>query len=123
MNGSASAVLTLVPPTPVITAVGNGNLPLGIFTTTITGSGFISSSTASLNGSPLATTYSNGALTVTGFYGQSGAANITVTNDSLVSNAFPVTLAEWFGVSAASLPKIFPDIANFSASPPLNFLG
>lgn len=36
---------------------------------------------------------------------------------------YGATLAEWFGVSAAALPNIFPNIANFSASPPLNFLG
>jgi uncharacterized protein (DUF1501 family) len=36
---------------------------------------------------------------------------------------YGATLAQWFGVSAASLPNIFPNIANFSASPPLNFLG
>jgi uncharacterized protein (DUF1501 family) len=33
------------------------------------------------------------------------------------------TLAQWFGVSAASLPSIFPNIGNFSASPAVNFLG
>lgn len=33
------------------------------------------------------------------------------------------TLAKWFGVSAASIPSIFPNIGNFSASPPVNFLG
>jgi uncharacterized protein (DUF1501 family) len=26
------------------------------------------------------------------------------------------TLAHWFGVSAANLPSIFPNVANFSAS-------
>ena len=47
-NGTATATVTLIPPTPVITAVGsNGQLPLGIFTTTITGTGFIASSVAS----------------------------------------------------------------------------
>ncbi len=33
------------------------------------------------------------------------------------------TLAKWFGVSAASLPSIFPNIGNFSGSAPVNFLG
>jgi uncharacterized protein (DUF1800 family) len=117
VNGSASAVLTLVPPTPVIIAVGNGNLPLGIFTTTVTGSGFISSSTASLNGSPLATTYSNGALTVTGFYGQSGAANITVANGSLVSKAFPVNVGVKNALASAAAARRFLEQGAFGPTP------
>jgi uncharacterized protein (DUF1501 family) len=36
---------------------------------------------------------------------------------------YGATLAQWFGVGASSLPSIFPNIANFSASPPLTFLG
>jgi uncharacterized protein (DUF1501 family) len=35
---------------------------------------------------------------------------------------YGATLAQWFGVSAASLPAIFPNIANFSTSN-LGFLG
>ena len=52
----------------MITGVGsNGQLPLGIFTTAITGTGFTSSSVASLNGTPLGTTFSSGALDRHGF--------------------------------------------------------
>ena len=36
---------------------------------------------------------------------------------------YGATLAQWFGVSAASLPSIFPNIVNFSSAPPLTFLG
>ena len=67
-NGAANATVTLIPPTPVITGVGNGQLPLGIFSATITGTGFLASSVAQLNGTPLGTIYSSGALNVTGFY-------------------------------------------------------
>lgn len=35
---------------------------------------------------------------------------------------YGATLAQWFGVSAASLPSIFPNIGNFSSAPPLTFL-
>ncbi len=74
--------MTLVPPAPVITGVGtNGQLPLGIFSATISGSGFISTSVASLNGVALSTAYSAGSLSVTGFSAVSGTANIVVTND------------------------------------------
>jgi len=36
---------------------------------------------------------------------------------------YGAALAQWFGVSASSLPTIFPNIGNFSSAPPLNFLG
>ena len=91
-NGTATATVTLIPPTPVITSVGSGQLPLGIFSATITGTGFLASSVAQLNGTALGTTYSGGALNVTGFYGQSGVANITVSNGSVVSQPFPVQI-------------------------------
>jgi uncharacterized protein (DUF1800 family) len=92
-NGAATATVTLIPPTPVITGVGtNGQLPLGIFTTTITGSGFASTSVGSLNGAALGTTFSNGVLTVTGFASVSGAGNITVSNGSAISAPFPVQI-------------------------------
>jgi uncharacterized protein (DUF1501 family) len=35
---------------------------------------------------------------------------------------YGATLAQWFGVAPASLPTVFPNIANFGASP-LGFLG
>jgi len=35
---------------------------------------------------------------------------------------YGATLAQWFGVSAANLPSVFPNIANFSSSN-LGFLG
>ncbi len=79
-NGVATAAVTLIPPAPMITGVGtNGQLPLGIFSATITGTGFQPSSVAKLNGSALGTTYSAGSLSVTGFSGQSGPASVTVS--------------------------------------------
>src|SRR5579872_1976371 len=90
-QGSASATVTLNPPTPVITGVGsNGQLPLGLFSTTVTGTGFVATSVAMLNGAALGTTLSNGILTVTGFANTSGPGNITVKNGTVVSQPFPV---------------------------------
>jgi len=90
-QGTAAASITLIPPTPVITGAGtNGALPLGIFTATITGTGFLSNSVAFLNGVPLSTTYSGGSLSVTGFAGQPGPTNLTVGNDSAISAPFAV---------------------------------
>lgn len=92
-SGSAKATVTLIPPTPVITGAGSsGRLPLGIFTTTITGTGFIAASVASLNGTPLETTFSGGTLTATGFSGVSGSGNVTVKNGSVASQPFKVQI-------------------------------
>ena len=92
-NGMATAVVTLIPPTPVITGVGtNGQIPLGLFTTTITGSGFQASSIAKLNGTTLTTAYAGGVLTVNGFSSQSGAGTMTVSNGAVTSAPFPVQI-------------------------------
>ncbi|MFI4980804.1 MAG: hypothetical protein ACHQIO_10675, partial [Nevskiales bacterium] len=81
-NGAGQATVTLVPPTPVITAAGtNSQLPLGSFSTTVTGTGFTTQSVAKLNGTALSTTYSSGtSLKVSGFTSQSGSVSLTVSN-------------------------------------------
>ena len=92
-NGMASAIVTLIPRPPAITSVGgNGQLPLGLFTTTITGTGFQAGSVAKLNGTALATTYAGGALTATGYASASGAGSMTVSNGAVTSAAFPVQI-------------------------------
>ena len=117
-NGSVNAAVTLLPPTPVITSVGgNGQLPLGIFTTGITGTGFLSSSVAKLNGTPLGTTFSNGSLTVTGFYGQSGTANMTVSNSSAISPPFPVQIGVQNAAVSAAAARRFLEQAAFGPTP------
>ena len=89
-HGTGHATVTLIPPTPVITAVGSGTLPLGSFSATISGSGFTTQSVARLNGTALGTTYSNGSLSVSGFASQAGAASVTVSNFSVTSQPFTV---------------------------------
>jgi uncharacterized protein (DUF1800 family) len=116
-NGSASASVTLLPPAPVITAVGSGQLPLGIFTASVTGTGFISSSVAKLNGTALSTTYSNGALTITGFSGQSGTASITVTNGALTSPPFAVQIGVPNALVSAAAARRFLEQAAFGPTP------
>ena len=55
-----------------------------------------------------------------------GSENDANTRGTLIPTTaiaqYGATLAEWFGVSAASLPTIFPNVANF-ASPTLSFMG
>jgi uncharacterized protein (DUF1800 family) len=117
-NGSATATVTLIPPTPVITGVGaNGQLPLGIFNTTITGSGFTSNSVAALNGTALGTTFSSGALAVTGFSAVSGQANITVSNGSVVSQPFPVQIGVANALVSAAAARRFLEQAAFGPTP------
>ncbi len=117
-NGSATATVTLIPPTPVITSVGaNGQLPLGIFNTTITGTGFASTSIAELNGTALGTTYSNGALTVVGFSSVSGAGGITVNNGSVVSQPFPVQIGIPNAQVSSAAARRFLEQAAFGPTP------
>jgi uncharacterized protein (DUF1800 family) len=117
-NGTATATVTLIPPTPVITGVGtNGQLPLGIFTTAITGSGFASTSVASLNGTALGTTFSNGVLSVTGFASVSGAGNVTVSNGSAISPPFPVQIGVPNAQVSAAAARRFLEQGAFGPTP------
>jgi uncharacterized protein (DUF1800 family) len=116
-NGTATATVTLVDPTPVITSVGDGTLPLGILSATITGTGFLASAVAQLNGTALTTAYSGGALTVSGFYGQSGMANITVSNGSVVSQPFPVQIGIANAQVSAAAARRFLEQAAFGPTP------
>jgi uncharacterized protein (DUF1800 family) len=118
-NGNATATVTLIPPTPVITAVGsNGQLPLGIFSAAISGSGFIPSSVASLNGTPLGTTFSSSStLTATGFSSLSGAGNITVRNGSLTSQPFAVEIGVPNAQVSSAAARRFLEQAAFGPTP------
>jgi uncharacterized protein (DUF1800 family) len=117
-NGMATATVTLIPPSPVITGVGTGGqLPLGIFTTTITGSGFTSTSVAELNGTALGTTLAGGVLTVTGFSSASGAGTITVSNGSVVSQPFPVQIGIVNALTPAAAARRFLEQSAFGATP------
>ncbi|HMD47987.1 MAG TPA: DUF1800 family protein, partial [Bryobacteraceae bacterium] len=89
----------------------------GIFTTTITGSGFTAASAAALNGIALGTSFANGALTVTGFYGVSGTANMTVSNGTSVSKPFPVQVGLANAQVSAAAARRFLEQAAFGPTP------
>jgi hypothetical protein len=116
-NGSASAAVTLIAPTPVIQSVGSGTLPLGIFSTTITGTGFGVQSVAKLNGVPQLTVFLDGALSVSGFYGESGVANMTVSNGATSSAAFPVQIGVKNALASAAASRRFLEQAAFGPTP------
>jgi len=119
LGGTASASISLVPPKPTITAVGTGGqIPLGIFSTTISGGGFIANSVASLNGSPLTTTYASaGSLTISGFIGQSGQAAVTVSNGSATSAPFEVQVGVLNAQVSPAAARRFLEQAAFGPTP------
>ena len=117
-NGTATATVTLIPPAPSITSVSNnGQLPLGLFNATVTGTGFLSTSVAKLNGSPLTTTLTNGVLSVNGFASQSGSANLTVSNGAATSPAFVVQVGIPNAVVSAAAARRFLERAAFGPTP------
>ena len=117
-TASASATITLANVLPVITSVGsNGQLPLGIFSTTVMGTGFLTTSVAKLNGTALTTTYSGGSLLVSGFYGVSGTANLTVSNGSTTSQPFSVQVGVPNAVVSTAAARRFLEQAAFGPSP------
>jgi len=117
-NGTTIAAVTVTPPTPVVAAVGTNNqLPLGIFGATVTGTGLIAQSTVTLGGTPVNAVYSNGAINIGGFYGQSGTANLIVTNGSISSQPFSVQVGVPNPVVSASAARRFLQQAAFGPTP------
>ncbi len=116
-NGTATATVTLIPPPPAITGISTNPLPLGLFSATVTGSGFLSTSVAQLNGSALTTSLSNGALTISGFAAQSGSANLTVSNGASTSAPFVVQVGIPNAVTTAAAARRFLERAAFGPTP------
>jgi len=119
VGGTASASIALVAPMPSITTAGiNGQIPLGIFSTTIGGTGFITNSVASLNGTALSTTYSStNALIVSGFTSASGTAALTVSNGPETSSAFTVTVGVPNALVGSAAARRFLEQAGFGPTP------
>jgi Protein of unknown function (DUF1800) len=117
-NGTAQAAIVLVPPAPTITAVGNnGVFPLGLFTGTVTGSGFGATSVASLNGVALSTTYSGGSLNISGFAGQPGPETLTVSNGTSISAPFTVQVGVPNALVNPATARRFLEQAAFGPTP------
>jgi uncharacterized protein (DUF1800 family) len=118
---SGNTVLTancVNPVTPVLSSVAPTQLPLGVFSTTITGTGFGASSVVSLGSAQLAvTSFTPTTLNVTGFSSASGPANITVANGPAVSNPIPVQVGVPNPVISSSAARRFLEQAAFGPSP------
>jgi uncharacterized protein (DUF1800 family) len=117
-NGNASATVTFIPPAPTVTGVNPSTLPLGIFAATVNGTGFISTSKATLNGTALSVTYvSPVQLSITGSAMQSGQANLVVINGSSQSAPFTVTVGISNPQVSSSAARRFLEQAAFGPSP------
>jgi uncharacterized protein (DUF1800 family) len=119
IGGTAKAAISLVYPAPAITGVGTGGrLPLGVFTATVTGAGFVSGSGASLNGSALATKYASPTLlTISGFAGVSGTGTITVSNAATASAPFTVQVGVANAQVSPAAARRFLEQAAFGPTP------
>ncbi|HVW07115.1 MAG TPA: DUF1800 domain-containing protein [Bryobacteraceae bacterium] len=117
--GSSTATVSLlanVPPT--VTAVSAAPLPLGVFSTTVTGTGFTAKSVAQLNGLNLTTTFVDPAtLTVTGFAGPASPENLTVANGPLVSAPLSVPVGVQNPLVSPSAARRFLEQAAFGPTP------
>ncbi len=116
-NGIATAIITLIPPPPAISGISINPLPLGLFSATVTGSGFLATSVAKLNGSALTTTLTNGALTVSGFAAQSGGENLTVSNGASTSAPLVVQVGVPNPKASAAAARRFLERAAFGPTP------
>src|SRR5207249_3909967 len=91
---------------------------LGVFSTTVTGTGFIAQSTAQLNGVGLTTVYGGPtSLTVTGFAGTGGTVNLTVSSGPVASQPFAVQVGVPNPLVSASAARRFLEQAAFGPTP------
>lgn len=118
-GGTATAAITLLPPAPLVTSAGSGGqLPLGIFSASVSGTGFISTSVASLNGTVLSTVYvSASTLTISGFAGQPGQGSLVVTNGSIASPPFTVQIGVQNAQVSPAAARRFLEQAAFGPTP------
>ena len=121
MNSAGQSVatvtlLTNVPPTVLSTGVSP--LPLGIFSTTVTGTGFTAQSQAQLGAVALATTYINPTtLNIAGFAGPASSENLTVSNGALMSAPLVVPVGVQTPMVSAAAARRFLEQAAFGPTP------
>ncbi len=118
-TGQSTATVTLVsnvPPT--VSSIGTSPLPLGVFSTTVAGTGFTPLSTAQLNGVNLTTAFNNASsITVSGFAGPASSGNLTVANATEVSQPFTVKIGVQNPRVSTSAARRFLEQAAFGPTP------
>jgi uncharacterized protein (DUF1800 family) len=118
-SGQSSATVTIVSNVlPTITSLGTAPLPLGVFTSTVNGTGFTATSIAKLGAVTLTTVYNNaGMITVSGFAAPASSANLTVANGPVVSQPFPVSIGVQSPQVSVSAARRFLEQAAFGPTP------
>ena len=119
-GGKGTATVTLVSNTPpTIQSISANPLPLGVFSATITGTGFTAKSVVQLGGLTLPVTASTlpASLTVAGFAGTGGSLNLTVANGSVTSQPFPVNVGVPNPLVSSTAARRFLEQAAFGPSP------
>jgi hypothetical protein len=118
-TGQSMATVTLVSNVPpAISSLATSPLPLGVFSTTVTGTGFAAQSAAQLAGIPLTTVFINAStLTVSGFAGPASSANLVVTNGPVASQPFVVPIGVQNPQVSASAARRFLEQAAFGPTP------
>ena len=118
-GGSGTAIVSLnYPARPVITSLNPPSLALGLFTATITGTGFTAQSTAALSGTPLIITAQGPtSLSVSGFAAASGTLNLVVSNGSSASAPLAVQVGNPNALVSAAAARRFLEQAAFGPTP------
>jgi uncharacterized protein (DUF1800 family) len=115
ISGNAT-IVSNVP--PAITQVSQASIPNGVFSVTLTGTNFTSSSAVTLGGSPLAMQPGNATtMTVSGFTMLSGMQNLMVSNGPIAGPPFPVQVGVANPLVTASTARRFLQQAAFGPTP------
>ncbi len=116
-TGSATVtILSNVPPT--VSAVGLSPIPIGVFSTTVTGTGFNNTSTVKLGGNNLSSSYvSSTQLNISGYASVGGTNSIVVSNGPIGSVPFTVQVGVANPLVSAAAARRFLEQAAFGPSP------
>ena len=106
-SASGSSNVTILNPTPVLTAISPTSVNVGAFSLTITGSNFLSGSQVLLAGAPLTTTYVSATqLTATGTAAAAGIFAVSVSNPNPgQSTSSSINLAGHFHYASQRLQR------------------
>lgn len=120
-TGSGVGHVTLVSSVPpTILSIVSPTLPLGVFSTTITGTGFTKVSTVTLGSATLtvnAAASTATTLAVSGFANASGAVNLVVSNAGIASLPFQVQVGIANAQVSAATARRFLEQAAFGPTP------
>jgi hypothetical protein len=119
-GGAGTATVTLVSNIPpAILSVMPASIPLGVYSLSISGTGFTAASQAFLNGAALNTTASGNTLTASGFAGAgaAGVANLTVANGPVVSQPVQIQVGVASPAVSPAAARRFLEQAAFGPTP------